>query len=130
MNQFGCFDSNGKGRRYVKALAPEEVPQRIRYRFSNTNVQPPTGWDPKDMTRSARMPDIGLALEYVFGFAEDAATTSMYVTTNHEIAYYSAATCIVWDVKHDKQRFFVEHEDDISCICMHPNRQYMASGQV
>ncbi len=73
--QTGCFDPSGKGRRYVRALPLELVPRRIRYRFSKTNVQPPSGWNPQDMTRSGRLPDRELKCGFVFGFADDPSTS-------------------------------------------------------
>ncbi len=80
----------------------DEIPKRIRYSFCNTAVQPPRNFDPKDIARSAQLPDKKLELDYVFGFRDDLSNTSLYATiegelvlinyiyvspTNHEMAF-------------------------------------------
>ena len=71
-----------------------------------------------------------LELEHAMGFRDDNSTTSLYPMANGDLCYYSAAVGIIYDLKEDKQRFFTEHDDDISILTVHPNGRYVATGQV
>jgi WD40 repeat protein len=127
------FDPKGSGVRVIKdrdVPSKDQVPKRIRYRFSRTAVQPPRDWDPKDIIRSAKLPEKKLELEYVMGFKDDNANTSMYATADGEIVYYTAAVAIVLNPVTKKQKFFLGHTDDISCIALHPSGGIVATGQV
>ena len=44
--------------------------------------------------------------------------------------YHVAALGIVYDRDHHKQRFYTAHTDDILCLCIHPVRDVVATGQV
>lgn len=50
------------------------------------------------------------------------------------MVYYTGAVGVVFnralfDAKQPSQRFFFGHDNDIECINIHPNRQYVATGQ-
>lgn len=44
--------------------------------------------------------------------------------------YHVAALGIVYDRERHKQRFYNAHTDDILCLCIHPVRDVVATGQV
>jgi hypothetical protein len=126
--QDGLFDKKGKGERYVKAPEKDMIPRRFKYRFSKTAVQPPSWFEPRDITRSAQLPNKTLELEYVFGFKDDDSTQSLYmIPDTGELIFYAAAVVVMHDPVNNKQRFFQHHTDDISRICLHPNGQLIAS---
>ena len=52
--------------------------------------QPPSDFDPKLIPRSAQLPDKTLKLEHVFGFKDDDATSSLFISALGELVYYSA----------------------------------------
>jgi hypothetical protein len=45
----------------------KQVPQRIRYRYCRTPVQPPASFDTSLIARSALPPKARLELEHVYG---------------------------------------------------------------
>ena len=44
--------------------------------------------------------------------------------------YHVAALGIVYNRDDHKQRFYNAHTDDILCLCIHPVRDVVATGQV
>ena len=44
--------------------------------------------------------------------------------------YHVAAVGIVYNREDHKQRFYNAHTDDILCLCIHPVRDVVATGQV
>lgn len=55
---------------------------------------------------------------------------NLFYTQSGEIVYHVAALGIVYDRERHKQRFYNAHTDDILCLCIHPVRDVVATGQV
>lgn len=55
---------------------------------------------------------------------------NLFYTQSGEVVYHVAALGIVYDREHHKQRFYTAHTDDILCLCIHPVRDVVATGQV
>ena len=52
------------------------------------------------------------------------------VTESRALVYASAAVCVVHDLNKNRQAFFVEHTDNISCLTVSIDGTLAASGQV
>ena len=46
------------------------------------------------------------------------------------MVYHVAAAGILYSREKNKQRFYLEHTDDILCLCIHPLKDLIATGQV
>ena len=46
------------------------------------------------------------------------------------MVYYAAAVGVVYDHGAHTQRHFVGHDDDITCLALHPDRSTVATGQM
>ena len=44
--------------------------------------------------------------------------------------YHVAAAGVLYDRETHVQRFYLEHTDDILCLCIHPLKDIVATGQV
>ena len=98
----GPWHRQGKGERLVKAPPASSIPRRMQYRFSRTTVQPPSGFRPQDVSRSARLPQAHLNLQHVYGFrGQDYAShgNALYISTTGEVCMnvYSRSVCWLWD---------------------------------
>ena len=109
---------------------------KIIYPKCRTTVFPPSEFDGENVARSRAPPEAELELEHAYGYAgvDNLAPNLFYLNTG-EVVYYVAAVGVVLDKdkleKREKcQRFFFGHDDDIKCIAMHPNREWVATGQL
>jgi len=47
-----------------------------------------------------------------------------------DIVYHVAAAGVLYNRDQNTQRFYLEHTDDILCLSIHPQKDYVATGQV
>ncbi|KAG1660540.1 hypothetical protein FOA52_003891 [Chlamydomonas sp. UWO 241] len=114
-----------------KAGAPATHAGKIKYPQCKKGVWPPSGWDPRLAERSAQLPDARLTLEFVYGYdGMQATSNNVFYTATGEVAYFAAAVGIVYNKQTHTQRFFLEHDDDITSMAIHPDRRTVATGQV
>jgi WD40 repeat protein len=85
------------------------------------------------------VPNETLSLDYVYGYrAIDSRNNVFYTANPDEIVYMTAALGVVLNTKTNTQRFFgggdksklKGHDDDITSLAVHPNKKYVATGQV
>ncbi|KAL5008221.1 hypothetical protein ScPMuIL_013802 [Solemya velum] len=75
-------------------------------------------------------PNDGLKLEFVHGYRGYDCRNNLFYTQSSEIVYHVAAVGIVYNKEKNTQRFYLEHTDDILCLCIHPLKDFLATGQV
>ncbi len=75
-------------------------------------------------------PNSQLRLEWVYGYRGHQTRSNLFYNNQDEIVYFVAGVGIVYNVKEKKQRFFLEHDDDIISLTMHPDNIQVATGQV
>ncbi|KAL3875087.1 hypothetical protein ACJMK2_038022 [Sinanodonta woodiana] len=71
-----------------------------------------------------------LKLDYIFGYRGYDCRNNLFYTQTGEIVYHVAAAGIVYSKEKGTQRFYLEHTDDILCLCIHPQKDFVATGQV
>ncbi len=125
----GPFDRGHFGDRMVEPIDQGSVPMRMRYRYSRTSVQPPTGWNPVDMSRSATTPDVDLELEWVYG-SNGRVNNNLHFSARGELVYCIAAVVVIYDDVEKTQRHFIKHDDDITAIAVDPSGTVCATGQL
>ncbi|XP_013391678.1 echinoderm microtubule-associated protein-like 6 [Lingula anatina] len=77
-----------------------------------------------------KAPDEGLKLEFVHGYRGYDCRNNLFYTQSGEIVYHVAAVGIVYSRDHHRQRFYLDHTDDILCLAIHPIKDIIATGQV
>ena len=55
---------------------------------------------------------------------------NLFYTQAGEVVFHVAAAGVVYNRDTHSQRFFLEHTDDILCLCIHPIKDIVATGQV
>ena len=99
----------------------------VKYYPCRTPVYPPAGFD-----RSApSAPRESLELEWVHGYAGLRNTANnLECLADGTAVYYTAGVGVVYDAAAHAQRFFVGHDDDVTCLALDSSRDYVATGQV
>ena len=64
-----------------------------------------------------------LQLEHVFGYnGPKNIQPNVFYTASGEVLYYTSAVGILYMPSENKQKFYLGHEDEISCLTLHPVR--------
>lgn len=107
--------------------------RKIYYRFGSRRipvVKPTNEIGPKE---KAAKPAKELALDYAYGYQGNDAHSRQNLLLSHDkrkLIYYIAGVCVVHDLDKGTQRFFTEHNEDVTCVAIHPTKKLVASGQV
>jgi len=101
----------------------------VRYAESRSAVYEPSSFDPgavrNDFTSTS------LTLEHVNGYSGKIATdTNVKWLHTGELVYPASATVVIHDTNSNTQRFFLEHDDDVMSVAIHPKLNIVASGQL
>lgn len=75
-------------------------------------------------------PQCQLRLEWVYGYRGHQCRSNLFYNDVDNIVYFVAGVAIVYDTKEHKQKFFLEHDDDIISLTLHPDKVQVATGQV
>jgi len=126
----GPFDRGHFGERVVSDRVLKSWPLRMRYKYSNTPVQAPTNFQSELIQRSAQRPsEAELELEWVYG-NNGRCYDNTHVSSRGELVYHKAAVVVLHDTVQDKQRHFLYHDDDITCLDVDASGTLGASGQM
>jgi len=127
----GPFDVGHFGERVVPDSVMAQWPKRMRYRYSNTPVQAPSNFEARALVpRSAQLPsNVDLSLEWVYG-NNGKCYDNLHVSARGELVYHKAAVVVLHDVPNNKQRHFLYHDDDITCLDVDSSGTIGASGQM
>ncbi|ORX87820.1 WD40 repeat-like protein [Anaeromyces robustus] len=78
-----------------------------------------------------KLPLQTLVLDHVYGYRTRDTRDNLFAINSDTIVYHAAAVGIVHNIKTGKQRFFNgSHVDDILCLTCHPNKKYIATGDI
>uniref|UniRef100_A0A8C6S538 EMAP like 6 n=1 Tax=Neogobius melanostomus TaxID=47308 RepID=A0A8C6S538_9GOBI len=77
-----------------------------------------------------RGPEQGLQLQFVHGYRGYDCRNNLLYTQSGEMLYHVAAVGVVYNRQLHGQRFYLGHDDDILSLCIHPLKDYAATGQV
>jgi echinoderm microtubule-associated protein-like 6 len=83
----------------------------------------------KETASSGRMPNANLTLKHAHGFRSHDTRGNAKWGKNGEVIYTTAGLGIVQN-KTGIQEFFNMHGDDVVSMDLHPNKQYVATGQM
>lgn len=77
------------------------------------------------------VPSGSLTLEHVHGFSGKVATnTNVLYLKSGECVFPASAAVVIMDTETNTQRFFLEHDDDVMALAVHPKLDIVASGQL
>ena len=95
-----------------------------------TNVQNCVPSNYKKSKLDGALPDAKLELEFVHGYRCHDTRNNLRYTKNGNFVYHTAAVGIVYNKENHSQLIFNEHFDDITSLAIHPNKKYVATGEI
>jgi WD40 repeat protein len=75
-------------------------------------------------------PKLTLEPVYAFGFRAKDTRDNLKYLDKHEIVYPTASLVVIHDSSTNKQKFFMEHTADVTCISVKPLDRLIASGDL
>jgi Ca2+-binding EF-hand superfamily protein len=75
-------------------------------------------------------PDANLKLEYVYGYRCHDVRNNLRYTPDDHFIYHTAALGIKMNPVKNTQTFHFGHKDDIMSFALHPNGQFVATGEI
>jgi len=96
-------------------------------------VKEPTNFSSSRVTNNA--PDANLTLEWIYGYAAQDQRNNLRYCLNDSagvtrVVYPAAAVGVVYNPREHTQQFYHGHDDDITCLTMHPDGEICATGQL
>ncbi|MCQ2819417.1 MAG: EF-hand domain-containing protein, partial [archaeon] len=88
----------------------------------------PSNYRPSKL--DGQLPDAQLELEWVHGYRCHDTRNNLRYNIDGDIVYHTAAVGIVYNKDRHEQKFLNEHFDDITALAIHPNRKYVATGEI
>lgn len=90
---------------------------RIKYWPCRRGVLPPSFWNPAVAERSARLPEQGLALDFVHGYGGRQNTApNLFYLANGSVVYYVAGVAVVYHWMTRKQYFYFGAPPELSAL--------------
>ncbi|KAJ1630568.1 hypothetical protein T492DRAFT_871578, partial [Pavlovales sp. CCMP2436] len=86
----------------------------------------PKGWAD---VHSPDPPPNQLTLEFIYGYRAHDSRANLHYTASGEVVYPVATLCVVYEPQTHSQRFYAGHTAEVGCLAVHPDGEYVASGQ-
>lgn len=129
----GKHSPNPSGDERKEEEANSAASRKIMYNYGSARMQvikPSTGYPDKKTAK--RAVEGKLKLSYAHGYSGnfDDSRQNIYLSQDGKhLIYYIAAIVVVFDYEANTQKFFTKHNDDVTTICLSPNKTWCASGQ-
>jgi len=94
------------------------------------NLHKPEQYPDEFPADALKLPDDTLKLEFVHGYRAHDCRSNLGYSDDGKLCYHAAGVGCAMNTATRKQNFFDTHDDDITCLAMHPSRRYVATGQV
>ena len=78
---------------------------------------------------SKKVPDIKVSANWIYGYEAEHGRKNTFYTFSNDIVYSSGKFAIVFLIKTNEQRIFTGHVEEVTCMIMHPNLKYIATGE-
>lgn len=88
----------------------------------------PSNYKPSNI--DGTQPNANLDLEFVHGYRCHDTRNNLRYTADGNIVYHTAAVGIHYNKESHTQQFFFDHIDDITALAIHPNKKYVATGEI
>ena len=88
----------------------------------------PSNYKPSSL--DGAQPEANMELEFVHGYRCHDTRNNLRYTIDGNIAYHTAAVGIVYNKESHSQKFYFDHIDDITAFAIHPNKRYVATGEI
>lgn len=94
-------------------------------------IKEPTSYY-KDPLNQSKAPPVSTQLEYVYGYRANGCKNNVKYLKSGQVIYFAAGVAIIQDNSQiiPIQKFFDNHNDDITAIDMHPDGVKVATGEI
>ncbi|OAF70064.1 hypothetical protein A3Q56_02173 [Intoshia linei] len=75
------------------------------------------------------VPNIDLSLSWIYGYRGHQCRNNVVLNISGELVYFIAGVAIVYNTTTQKQRYYLEHTDDLLCLKSNLNGSMIATGQ-
>ncbi|KAK3093757.1 hypothetical protein FSP39_019782 [Pinctada imbricata] len=123
LSDVGAFDSDVEAEKQVKydrSIYKEDA--KVLKKMARNELQ--------SGRKKTQGPSSSLKLQYVHGYRGYDCRNNLFYAQSGEVVYHVAAVGIVFNKEKNTQKFYTEHTDDILCLCIHPLKDFVATGQV
>lgn len=100
-------------------------PIRMQVGGNKVNVYPPT----MGYRENLRPPNEELKLDWIYGYRGRDTTENLWLLDSGEILYFIGTFAVIFDPQTEAQRYYTEHSEDITCMSLHPTKEFAVSGQ-
>ena len=76
------------------------------------------------------VPDEGLKLQWIYGMRVGDIRGNLRYTVDGDIVYPAASAVVLYTKAKHRQRYFMDHRQEVVSIAMHPNGDIVATGEV
>ncbi len=83
-----------------------------------------------DSEAKLKAPDSSLKLDWVYGYRGKDCRSNLHLLASGELVYFVAAVAVIYNHHTDTQRHYLEHNDDIKAMAVHPDKSIVATGQL
>eukprot|EP00003_Mantamonas_plastica_P007140 TRINITY_DN1595_c0_g1_i1.p1 TRINITY_DN1595_c0_g1~~TRINITY_DN1595_c0_g1_i1.p1 ORF type:complete len:1924 (+),score=719.51 TRINITY_DN1595_c0_g1_i1:2008-7779(+) len=75
-------------------------------------------------------PEEFLSLEHVMGYRGQDTRNNLFYNNENRLVYSAAGTGVVMNPDDNTMQFMTDHSDDVISLAIHPNKQFVATGQI
>jgi len=122
-----------KGNDKRASVKEQQQGRKVNYNFGSrklTVLRPSKGVPDKKEQKRAVEGKLKLIKAHGYSGNFDESRQNIYLSQDGKyLLYYIAAVVVVFDYAANKQTFFTKHNDDVTTICVSPNKTWCASGQ-
>lgn len=128
MTQKESEDNNGEGAFVVEDELQGDEFGALKPWVTNLVHTVPSNYKPSSM--DGAQPEANMELEFIHGYRCHDTRNNIRYTIEGNIAYHTAAVGIVYNKEAHSQKFYLDHIDDITAFAIHPNKRYVATGEI
>lgn len=111
----------------IKAVDPEKVARKTIIRFAGNKIPVLA---PTDVPENLGLPQSGLKLSKIHGYCgHEQQVRNNLIRRDGKLLYNIAGTVVTHDIATGEQKFFTEHTEDVTSVCIHPTKNLVATGQ-
>ena len=114
-------------------LDPYHSPIQVEVSGRLHNLDPPTDKYLDPTFQRAKQYQVEFQAEWIYGYNGTRSRNNIYVlpatSMSTEILYFVSKVVVIYNEDAQRQRFYLEHTDEIQCAAQHPSLWIFATGQ-
>ncbi|KAJ6251520.1 echinoderm microtubule-associated protein-like elp-1 [Anaeramoeba flamelloides] len=122
--------SRGRGRGGRKGKGKKSSGKMIRHKsYLSFPVPSNLSFDENKLEQIQQPPKETLQLAFVHGYKGRETRSNIRIIDDTKLLYFTSKLGVVYNVEEHSQSFFARHDSNILSLDLHPNREFVATGQ-